>query len=148
MNTEIIPTITLIPDKDEVIKVTREKKPKSTLTYRKIGDGNMSRYHQQSINLLREMETLSKPAIQFLNTLIDGMRFDYQSGEVIIEVYYKPETNIEKLMVSRGFKELFARDLVRRTRRSHYVVNPYAIVTNTAKQLVIWGKAKKLQTPK
>jgi len=113
------------------------------LTYIRVGDGN-----QPSINLLREMETLSKPAIQFINTLIEGMRFDYQSGEVIIDVFYKPQTKIEKLMVSKGFRELFARDLVRRTRRSHYVVNPYAIVTNTAKQLVIWDTAKHFQTPK
>jgi len=114
-------------------------KGSNMLTYIRVGDGNMSRYHKQSINLLREMETLSKPAIQFINTLIEGMRFDYQSGEVIIDVFYKPQTTIEKLMVSRGFRELFARDLVRRIRRSHYIVNPYAIVTDTEKQLEIWN---------
>jgi len=132
MNETIIPQVQLNVNTDEEIIV--RKKKKSAIPFRMVGTGTM-----ESINLIEEMLTLSKPAQQLLNEIIKRMTYNYEEERINYDVYYKASNNAERQMIVKGFKELRSRNLVRRVKRSHYVVNPYAVITNDIGHFKLWN---------
>jgi len=141
MNTDIVPTLTLTANKGETLHITSGPDTHTSIPFRMIGTGKMKN-NTQSVNLLEEMETLSKSAMRLLNTLINNVLYDNDTKLVNVEVCYVPKTNVEKLMVKRGYKELNDRNLVRRSKRSHYVINPYALVTKNSEHIPLWESAQ------
>lgn len=134
MNTVIIPqNILTIHDNQEIII---KNKPKGILPFRKIGNGM-----KDTIDLIGVMCHLSKPAQQLLHKLIKGMIYNYETQRIEIEVPYKAKSNAEKIQLKRAYKELSQLQLVLRTKRMHYVVNPYAVITDNPEHFIVWKKA-------
>ena len=139
MNTEIIPQTKIVVNSDDEVIV--RKRSKTHIPFNMVGNGKMNKQGTKSINLLREMETLSKPAIKLLNDLIDGMSYNPDTEQVGYIVFYKADTNAEAMVIKRGYKELKARGLAIRVKRSHYILNPYAIITSNPMHIPDWHKA-------
>lgn len=116
--------------------------------YYKIGNGTMNKEGVRSINLVKEMVNLSKPAQKMIAMIMDKMIYDpfYYGkdlngkwiGGVIFDVYLVPKNNTERKIILKGFKELHNKDLVRRIKRSQYMINPNAIITEYSKQIELW----------
>jgi hypothetical protein len=125
MLTDIIHTTYLsIPDGKAVQLVDAKKQHKPN--FYMIGNGTMNRYNIQSIDLLEEIVTLSKPAIIVLNRIKNAIRYDNQTGEVKLPM--SELTSSEQRQFEAGYKELSTRNLAKRTKRSHYMINPHALI--------------------
>ena len=91
----------------------------------------------KSICLLREGLTLSRSANTMLVWLKEGMEYDYSEGTNYV-VKLVGDTTVAKRVIKDAYPELFARGLVRRVKRSHYMINPNAIMTDYAEQMSKW----------
>ena len=137
MNTESIIHITL--EQDEVLTKSKPSKVKSP-NYFKIGNGTMNRHKIQSIDLLQEMDNMTSSGRKFLLMIKDGMVFNTETASVVFVVKVTRETNYLKKVIKDGYKELSAKDLVRRVKRGYYMINPNAITTDYKAQLIEWNK--------
>jgi hypothetical protein len=131
----MVAQITLKPDEELSIK------PKYLDTqppYIKVGNGNTNKYGVKSMDLIKEMTTLSPSALKVIGWIKDGMTWDpiAESVNFVVEVSLK--NSKDKLALKRGFKELHARDIVRRVKRGHYMINPNAIITDYNAQMAVW----------
>lgn len=134
MSTEIIHQITL--NKDETLQ--KVKKSTKQPNYWMIGNGTMNKHRIKSINLIHEMVKCTRPAQLLLDWIISGMVYDPADEAVRFIVKVTGDTSTQKQYIKNGYKELFEKDLVRRVKRGHYMVNPNAIITDYAKQMAVW----------
>ena len=134
----IITHITL--NEDEVL--VKKRLTTAQPNYIKIGNGTMNKKSIQSIDLLTEMDKMSQPARTVLLWIKDGMIWNPYDDRIEFIIKVLPETPAAKQMLVKGFKELSQKDLVRRVKRSHYMINPKAIITDYNKQLAIWDTLK------
>jgi len=77
-----------------------------------------------SIDLLREMTYMTKAEQSSFITIRDAIQWDNPDGEVYITFSDK---YLQKKFLE-GFKLLEAKSLVKRTKRSHYMINPNALI--------------------
>jgi hypothetical protein len=118
--------------------VLQENSKQQQPNYYRIGNGTMNKHKIQSIDLIQEIIDSTKPAQQLIAWIKDGMQWDPYTESVTFEVKVLPETSADKQTLKRGYKELEARNLVKRTKRSHYMINPNAIIVDYNKQLAKW----------
>ncbi len=136
MDISTITNISLQLAKDEVLNTTITKKPKSPSFYR-IGKGTINMKGIISIDLLAELASMTKVESTALLTIRDSIQWDNPDGEVYIS-FSKDEKQKQKKFLE-GFKLLEAKNLVRRTKRSHYMINPNALIPlDYAKAAVLW----------
>lgn len=101
----------------------------------------MNKHSIKSIDLLREVVKLSKPAQNTILWLNDELAWDNQTGEVKIEM--KNLTNSQQQQFQKGYKELNSKNLMIRTRRSHYMMNPNALIPlDYEAGLKLWNLSK------
>ena len=134
---KIIAQVTL--EKDEYLvkqKKTRIVQP----NYYKIGNGTMNKHSIKSIDLLAIAMELPKPAQYVLKWIKDGMVWNSHDERIEFLIKVVPETKAGKRTLVNGFKILKEKDLVRRIKRSHYMINPNAIITDYEKQLTVWNQ--------
>lgn len=131
----------LVLNADETLKKVKVKKVVEP-NYFRIGNGTMNKNGIQSIDLVRELVNMSKPAQTVLLWIKDGMVWNSYENRIEFIVRIKPETDAQKQMLKKGLKELFAKDLVRRVSMGRYMINPNAIITNYEAQMVEWSRCK------
>lgn len=112
--------------------------------YFKVGNGTMNKHSIQSIDLINELINMSKPAQTVIGWIKDAMVWDTTTNSIAFIAYVNPKSAADKQILKKGFKELSEKDLVRRVKKSHYMINPKAIVTNYRAQMEIWEQC----TPK
>ena len=91
-----------------------------------VGNGTTNKDGLVSIDLVREMSELTKPAMYTLLWIKEAIVWDNPDGEVC--VYMSDLTNAQQQQFKRGYKELSTKGLALRTRRSHYMINPNALI--------------------
>ncbi|MGD8305041.1 MAG: hypothetical protein PVF17_00170 [Ignavibacteria bacterium] len=141
--------ISITLDAGDEISLTRNNRNSNVPNYFKIGNGNMSKNKPASINLIKELVMLSKPAQQLIDVIMDGMHYveDLYGTDLngkfiggmtfVVEVRKKDH----KYLLDKGLPELFEKDLVRRVSRGKYMINPHALQTVFHKQKEVWDKA-------
>lgn len=112
-------------DDDEVLYKGKRKK-RTIPNFYMIGNGTMNKHKIKSIDLLNEVMTLSKAGQFVIRTIKDAIQWDNPDGEVYISMSDLTPTNVT--VFKKGFKELVKRNLVCRTKRSHYMINPNALI--------------------
>ncbi|MFA7029619.1 MAG: hypothetical protein WC179_05050 [Candidatus Cloacimonadaceae bacterium] len=114
-----------LEDDEELIKRKRTDKQHKPNFYM-IGNGTMNKHKIQAIDLLDEFHKMSKAEQFIVLTIKDGVSYYNQNGEVYIDMSKFSDT-IQRTW-RKGFKLLSDKNLVRRTKRSHYMVNPNALI--------------------
>ena len=132
----------LVLNEDEVLMKKKAPKVKEP-NYVKVGNGTMNKYGIQSIDLIVEAMECSKPAQHVIKWIKKGMVWNPYESRIEFIVKINPESSAEKKILAKGFKELFDKDLVRRTTKSHFMLNPNAIITDRDMQLGAWEACKK-----
>ena len=122
-NTEGKVAVTVYITKDEQVAVTAARKSKPN--YFMVGNGTMNKNKLFGIDLLRELASSSKAGQFVLLSIKDGIGYGNDYHPVVKVV---GDTKYEKNLLSEGYKELFERDLVRRVKRSYYMINPNALI--------------------
>lgn len=131
-----------LDDNEYLIKV-KDKPTKKEPNYYRIGNGTMNKHKIQSIDLVEEVMNMSKPA-QFLLKLIKD-KINWENGyNPVVKIVYKSLTKTEQTYMDKGFKELKEKDLVRRIKQGHYMINPNALIPlDYPEALKIWDSAMK-----
>lgn len=121
----IITNISLHLAKGQSLKTTIEDVQKIAPGYYRAGKGTKNMQGITSIDLLRELTYMSKVEQSSFITIRDAIQWDNPDGEVYITFSDK---YLQKKFLE-GFKLLEAKALVKRTKRSHYMINPNALIT-------------------
>ena len=137
---EIITQVHLKEDEELVqYKKRRGIKP----SFYMIGDGHMNKHTIQSIDLLDVAMDSNKAEQLVIRTIKNKLDYLTVNGEVYISSS-KEFTDTEARMFRKGFKGLKDKDLVRRTKLSHYMINPNALVpADYEAALKLWDSVKK-----
>jgi len=118
----------------ESISISRKKRviPNFIMT----GNGTMNSSSIQSINLLVESMDSTKSEQYLLKAIINGINYHNGYSAVVMIV---PKTSTHRQYLKEGYKSLFIRGLVKRVKRSHYMINPNALIPpNYESALEIW----------
>ena len=107
--------------------------------YFKMGNGTLNRHGIESINLITEMVSLKKPAQHMLAYLLNHMQWNQLDKRVEFIVKVIGKDSAGKKEIQRAYKELKERNLVRRIKRGHYMVNPNAVNVDYEEQMKIWN---------
>ena len=108
-------------------KVTIDKRPELSKkpNYFMIGNGTMNKHRIYGIDLLTEIVNSSKAGQYLILAIKDGITYMNEYNPVVKVV---GTTKYEQNMIIAGYKELVERDLVRRVKKAHYMINPNALV--------------------
>lgn len=123
----------------EIVK--SRPKTKKTPNYYRVGNGTVNRNKIESIDLLREIANMSKPAQFLVLAIKDGMSW-VNGFSPVVRITQSELCATHQKYLKKGFKELKEKDLVRRIRRSHYMVNPNALIPPDYEEaLKVWEDA-------
>lgn len=104
-----------------------------------IGNGTMNKHHIYGIDLLRELANSTKAEQFILLAIKDGINFDNDYSPIVKVV---GNTSTEKQYLKNGYASLLARNLVVRVKKSHYMINPNALIPlDYEEALKIWEEA-------
>ena len=123
-SSKIVTNITLRDD--EELSMQKKKKYLPTPNYYKVGNGTYSsRYNMSSIDLMNEILEMTVPEAWLLRLLKDNL-IGYDSTEVSLVDVALTDSDKQKLKIA--YKRLRDKDLVRRIKRQHYMINPVALI--------------------
>ena len=123
---QIIPATIL--KSDEVLEVSRRKLYKATPNYFKIGNGTYSkRYNLMALDLIYEMSIMTPQELWFINELKKAF-LSYETTEAFICTSSLSSSDRQKMQ--KAYSRLHAKNLVRRIKRQHYLINPDLIIPN------------------
>ncbi len=107
-----------------------------------IGVGTMnSKLKLQSIDLLQAVADMTSDEKFCFFQIKDKIKFDPYTNDYIyqIRIYSKDYTPSQKVMFSRGFKLLEAKNIVKRIKRGTYQISPLALIPKDFdKEYLIW----------
>lgn len=126
MSDSIVQTRLLVIPEGKCIRLEDETTKQRRPNYRMIGNGTMNRHQVQSIDLITEMVTLSRPAISTLACIQQHLTWDNHDG--VVRINMSDFNSAGQQSFQKGFKELHSRGLAKRIRRSHYMINPNALI--------------------
>lgn len=127
-------------EKGERLETRKVKIAKSPSFY-KVGKGSMNKDKVESVDLIEELVNMTKPEQLVILTIKNELLWDNPTGEVNIQMS-KVFTKCKTKAFLKGFKLLNEKDLVRRTKRSHYMINPHALIPyDFAKAVKLWNEA-------
>lgn len=125
-----------LDDDEELVKRKRTDKQRRPNFYM-IGNGTMNKHKIKAIDLLDEAMALTKAGQFVLKLIKSNITYDNPDGEVYISMSDLSPTNVT--VFKKGFKELSEKSLVKRTKRSHYMINPSALIPlDYEKGLALW----------
>lgn len=111
--------------------------------YFMVGNGTMNRHKIFGIDLLKELANSSKAGQWLLLKIKDGINYDNDYNPVV-NIVSKELTSTEVQYLKRGYAELVAKDLVRRIKQGHYMINPNALIPpNYDEAIKVWDEAGK-----
>lgn len=109
--------------------------------YYRVGNGTMNKHKIQSIDLLEEVMSMSKAAQMVIRMIKEQITYDRDYNPVV-KISRKELTKSEQNYLDKGFKELKDKDLVRRVKQGHYMINPNELIPpNYDEALAIWNNA-------
>jgi hypothetical protein len=111
--------------------------------YIMIGDGTVNEDGVKSIDLLDIVIEISKAGQWLLLKIKDGINYDNDYNPVV-NIVSKELTSTEVQYLKRGYAELVVKDLVRRIKQGHYMINPNALIPpNYDEAIKVWDEASK-----
>jgi hypothetical protein len=124
---------------------TRKVKSTKNPNFTKVGNGTMNKHKIQSIDFLQELMDMTKAEQLVITSIKNLYEWENHSGEVHIplsKTFDKQKTNT----FLKGFGVLKKKDLVRRTKTGHYMVNPNAIFLRSYEEgLALWNRSEDKQ---
>lgn len=115
-------------------KVSTIKSP----NYNRVGNGTMNKHKIQSIDLLTELANSTKAGQFLLLTIKNGITYGNDFNPVV-RISKKLLTSTEQQYLIIGYKELLAKDLVRRVKNGYYMINPNALIPpDYASAIKVW----------
>lgn len=117
--------ITVYISGDESVTVDKKTKLVRKPNYFMIGNGTMNRHQIYGIDLLTELANSSKAGQYLILAIKDGITYENEYNPIVKVV---GKTKYEQNMIIAGYKELVERDLVRRVKKSYYMINPNALI--------------------
>lgn len=127
-------------DNNSEISIVSKKKVSKRPNFIMAGNGTTNREGIMAVHVFREFVDMSKPAIRTFNLILDAITWENRTGEVKINMSDLESSQVQ--MFKKGFKELSEKGLVVRTKRSHYLINPNAIIPlDYEEALRIWNEA-------
>lgn len=138
LNTDKIPVIMYISPGEQV--TVEEKQKRATKpNYFMIGNGTMNKHKIYGIDLLRELANSTKAEQFLLLAIKDGICYGNDYSPIVKVI---PETETQRQYIKLGYKSLLARELVIRIKKSHYMINPNALIPiDYEGSLRIWEEA-------
>ena len=137
----IIHTLSL---EDNEVLFKKKIKQVAEPNYNRIGNGTVNKHKITSIDLIDVVIEASGSGKWLIKKIKDGIGWD-NSYDPVVKI--TPANNPEKQHLVRGFAELSAKDLVRRIKRSHYMINPNALIPAKYEEaLAIWEAAAPVPT--
>lgn len=128
---------------NEILVKQKEKQIRKEPNYIRLGNGTMNKHKIESIDLLTEQVTMST-AGRWLIALISRSINWQNDYNPVVKIVNKNLTPTEKDYLKDGFKELKEKDLVRRIKQGHYMINPNALIPlDYPEALKIWDSAVK-----
>lgn len=120
---------------------TRKVKSAKVPNYFRVGNGTMNKQKIKSINLVKEATQMTKAEQLVINSIMDNVKWDNETGEVYLSLSsFLTPTNVKVFL--KGFKLLKEKNLVKRTKQSHYMINPAALIPKDfTKALELWDKS-------
>lgn len=121
--------------------VTVDETPKriNKPNYFMVGNGTMNKHKIYGIDLLRELADSTKAEQFLLLSIKDGITYDNGYSPIVKVV---GSTKYEQNMITEGYKSLLARGLVVRVKKSHYMINPNALIPIDYEQAMVdWNQA-------
>jgi len=141
---DTIASVTLNKGEELYKRTSLDKQP----NFIKVGANMKKNKHGiKAIDLLREMDNMTSAERKVLLEIKDRMEYDPYTGQINFVVKYIPETEQEKRQLQKTYPLLWRRDLVRRVKKSHYMINPNALITSYKLQIKVWENLKQYQTP-
>lgn len=122
---------------DEYLE-TRVVKKSAQPNYYRIGNGTINKYKIQSIDLLDEIMAMTKAEQLVIKTIKDAYEWDNQNNEVFLQLS-KILSKSNCTVFRKGYKLLKDKNLVRRTKTNHYMINPNAFIPQDYnKAQILW----------
>ena len=104
-----------------------------------VGNGIMNKYNIQAIDMIRELANSTKAEQFLLLAIKDGICYGNDYSPIVKVI---PETETQRQYIKLGYKSLLARELVIRVKKSHYMINPNALIPiDYEGALRIWEEA-------
>lgn len=124
-------TFTLADDEEFIIQKAKQTRP-STPNYVKAGSGTMNKHGIDSIDFIDELVNSSRAELFVIREIRRALVWANPDGEV--RILMRDYSVSDWKQFKRGYKLLAARELVIRTKRSHYMINPKALIPFDYKQ--------------
>ena len=110
----------------ETVSVTSDKKVKQIRpNFMMVGNGTMSNKGVGSIDFLEEIVNSTKAEQFLLMGIKNGINYENSYKPVVRVIGV---TSTEKQYLKSGYKSLLDRNLVRRVKKSYYIINPNALI--------------------
>tara|TARA_R110000744_G_scaffold170264_1_gene288381 strand:- start:2187 stop:2615 length:429 start_codon:yes stop_codon:yes gene_type:complete len=121
---------------------TKKRKATKQPNYYRIGNGTMNKHNIKAVDLLNEVMSMTKAEQLVIATIKDLIPWDSQTGEVHA-ILSNILTKSNAVVFHKGFKLLKNKNLVRRTKQSHYMINPSALIPlDFAKAQKLWVESE------
>ena len=125
-----------------VITDLEKKKPRKIPNFYMIGITVTNKHGLKGIDLIDEVINSSKAAQYTIKWIKDAITYGNRNGVVKIEM--KELNNVQQQQFQKGFKELNEKNLMRRVKRSHYMINPNALIPSEYDEAMdIWSSLEK-----
>ena len=129
-------TVFITPGEQVGVTKVAKKKP----NYFMVGNGTMNKNKIYSIDLLKEMANSTKAEQYLLLAIKDGINYENEYNPVVKVV---GDTSTAKQYIKSGYKSLYERNLVIRVKKSHYMINPNALVPIDYEDAIeLWNQVK------
>lgn len=110
----------------ETVSVTSDKKTKQVRpNFMMVGNGTMNNKDIGSIDFLEEIVNSTKAEQFLLMSIKNGINYCNSYSPVVKVI---GSTKYEQNLITAGYKSLLARNLVRRIKKSYYMINPNALI--------------------
>ena len=138
-NVDLKIPVTVYIDPGDSVNVTQKKVNKPN--YLMIGNGTMNKHKVFAIDFLRELVNSSKAEQTLLLLIKDGISYE-NNYHHIVKLDRNTMSSTQQRYVDTAYKSLKERNLVIRTKKSHYMINPNALIPLDYEQAVEdWLKA-------
>ena len=138
LNADKIPVLMYISPGEQVM-VEEKQKRATKPNYFMIGNGTMNKHRIYGIALLGELANSPKAEQFLLLAIKDGICYGNDYSPIVKVI---PETETQRQYIKLGYKSLLARELVIRIKKSHYMINPNALIPlDYEGSLRIWEEA-------
>ena len=121
---------------------TRVVRRKAQPNYQRIGNGTMNKHNIQSIDLLDAVMAMTKAEQLVIAQIKNTYEWDNSNNEVYLQLS-RLLSKSECTVFRKGYKLLKDKNLVRRTKTNHYMINPNAYVPlDYTKSLALWDASE------